>query len=177
MDFDGDVAEIISRTYEFSYEFSGSTVIVDMEKHGRDDPWPPIERPSRKGKEKAKSTTFELPVDLAMTPPSQSPAIAPLSRTSSLKGITTPLSLESEVDEDAATVTNETRDQYVKDYVFWLTDKSIRPQFEAFYKGFLTCLDPTALSIFTPEALRDVMEGHRDIDIDELENHGYVRGV
>ena len=69
----------------------------------------------------------------------------PLSRTSSLKGVTTPLSLESEVDEDSATVTNETREQYVKDYVFWLTDKSIRPQYEAFHRGFLTCLDPTAL--------------------------------
>ena len=169
LDFEGDVAEVISRTYEFSYEFSGSTVTIDMQKHGRDDPWPPVERVSRKGKEKAKSASFELPVQLDITPPSQSPPIAPLSRTSSLKGISTPLSLESEADEDAATVTNETRDQYVKDYVFWLTDKSIRPQFEAFHKGFLTCLDATALSMFTPEALREVMEGHRNIDIDELE--------
>ncbi|KAI9872223.1 MAG: hypothetical protein M1823_008230, partial [Watsoniomyces obsoletus] len=111
LEFEGDVAEIISRTYEFSYEFSGSTVTIDMEKHGRDDPWPVVERASRKGKEKAKSATFELPVQLDITPPSQSPLAGPLSRTSSLKGISTPLSLESEIlDEDAATVTNETRE-------------------------------------------------------------------
>jgi hypothetical protein len=169
LEFEGDVAEAISRTYEFSYEFSGSMVTIDMQKHGRDDPWPPIERPSRKGKEKAKSTSFELPVQLDITPPSQSPPVEPLSRTSSLKGISTPLSLESEVSDDAPTVTNETREQYIKDYVFWLTDKSVRPQFEAFAKGFFTCLDQTALSMFTPEALREVMEGHRHIDIDELE--------
>ena len=169
LEFEGDVADAISRTYEFSYEFAGLTVTVDMQKHARDDPWPPIERSSRKGKEKAKSASFELPVQLVITPPSQSPAMRPLSRTSSLKGITTPVSLESEADEDSVTVTNETREQYVKDYVFWLTDKSIRPQFEAFHRGFLTCLDPTALSMFTPEALREVMEGHRDINIDELE--------
>ena len=183
---DGDVGEVIARTYEFSYELCGSTVTVDMQKVGRDDPWPPTKvKTSKKGKEKSKSTSFELPVDPALTPPSQlSPNFSPsipsapiLSRTSSIeiKGISTPQSIDSDLlspapIEEAALVTNANRTQYVKDYILWLTSKSIAPQYEAFACGFYTCLDRTALSIFTPEALKALIEGYEEIDIDELEH-------
>jgi hypothetical protein len=185
---EGDVGDVIARTYEFSYEICGSTVTVDMQKVGRDDPWPLSQaKPSRKGKEKSKSTSFELPLESTLTPPSQpSPGLGPsalpisapiLSRTSSIevKGISTPLSidsadlLDSPATEEAALVTNANRHQYVKDYVLWLTHKSIEPQFEAFASGFFTCIDRTALSIFNPEALRSLVEGSTEIDIDDLE--------
>ncbi|KEF59580.1 uncharacterized protein A1O9_04425 [Exophiala aquamarina CBS 119918] len=187
---EGDVGDVIARTYEFSYELCGSTVTVDIYKVGRDDPWPPrMPKSSRKGKERAKSTSFDLPLEPAeLTPPIQpspdlQPALTPsllfpaLSRTSSisLKGVTTPISmsdsdilLESSTTE-APLVTNENRVQYVKDYILWLTHKSISEQYEAFARGFYTCLDRTALSIFTPEALKFVIEGHPEIEIDELE--------
>ena len=188
---DGDVGDVIARTYEFSYEICGSAVTIDMQKVGRSDPWPPRKpNGSRKGKERAKSTSFELPLDPSeLTPPSQpSPDLQPstvpglfpsLSRTSSLsiKGITTPISMSdsdlplnspSNISE-AVLVTNANREQYVKDYVLWLTHKSISEQFEAFARGFYTCLDRTALSIFTAEALKSVIEGHPEIDIDGLE--------
>ena len=71
---------------------------------------------------------------------------------------------------EAPVVTNESRQQYVKDYVFWLTDKSVRPQYQAFAKGFFTCIDQATLSMFTPEALRSVIEGHRKIDLDDLQS-------
>jgi hypothetical protein len=48
---------------------------------------------------------------------------------------------------DSDFVTNANRKQYVKDYIFWLTDKSIRPQFEAFDKGFHAVLDSKSLSV------------------------------
>ncbi|KIX05900.1 uncharacterized protein Z518_03873 [Rhinocladiella mackenziei CBS 650.93] len=181
---DGDVGDVIARTYEFSYDLCGSTVTVDMQKIGRDDPWPPARarRSSKKGKEKSKSTSFELPIEPTLTPPAQpspnlNPTIVPvLSRTSSveIKGISTPSSIDSdmlaeEAGAGASLVTNANRTQYVKDYILWLTHKSIEPQYEAFAKGFYTCLDRTALSIFTPEALKSVVEGYPDIDIDELE--------
>jgi hypothetical protein len=57
-----------------------------------------------------------------------------------------------------------------------LTDKSIRPQFDAFVRGFHTCLDRSALSIFTPEALKTVVEGLQTIDVKELENHARYEG-
>ncbi|KIW73579.1 hypothetical protein PV04_01684 [Phialophora macrospora] len=182
----GDVGDVIARTYEFSYELCGSMVTVDMHKFDRDDPWPPTKlKTGKKGKDKSKSTSFEIPLDSALTPPSHvspnlSPAIpnAPmLSRTSSveLKGISTPQSIDSDVletspVEEAPLVTNANRAQYVKDYILWLTHKSIEPQYEAFARGFYTCLDRTALSIFTPEALKVLIEGYADIDIDELEH-------
>lgn len=187
---EGDVGDVITRTYEFSYELCGSTVTVDMHKVGRDDPWPPrMPKISRKGKERAKSTSFELPLEPAeLTPPIQpSPDLQPvltpsvpfpaLSRTSSisLKGITTPISMtDSDIllqspTAEAPLVTNANRVQYVKDYILWLTHKSISEQYEAFARGFYTCLDRTALSIFTPEALKFVIEGHPEIEIDELE--------
>jgi len=53
-----------------------------------------------------------------------------------------------ETDEpEAELVTNATRKQYVEDYIFWLTDKSVRRQFEAFRRGFMVCLDSKALSV------------------------------
>ncbi|EXJ72688.1 uncharacterized protein A1O5_03835 [Cladophialophora psammophila CBS 110553] len=181
---EGDVGEVIARTYEFSYELCGSTVTVDMQKVGRHDPWPPTKpRTSKKGKEKSKSTSFELPLEPTLTPPPQpSPNLSPnipngsiLSRTSSIeiKGISTPLSIDSDMLEnsgpEAALVTNANREQYVKDYILWLTHKSIEPQYEAFARGFYTCLDRTALSIFNPESLKALIEGYPDIDIDELQ--------
>ncbi|EXJ89299.1 hypothetical protein A1O3_02365 [Capronia epimyces CBS 606.96] len=176
---DGDVGDVIARTYEFSYDLCGSAVTVDMQKFGRDDPWPPARAgSSKKSSGKTKSTSFELPIEPSLTPPAQpcspdlKPTIVPaLSRTPSvdIKGISTPLSIDSDLLEEAALVTNANREQYVKDYVLWLTHKSIEPQYEAFAKGFYTCLDRTALSVFTPEALKLVVEGYPQINIDELE--------
>lgn len=99
-----------------------------------------------------------------------------LSRTSSIevKGISTPVSIDSDMlenntTEEAALVTNDNRGQYVKDYILWLTHKSIEPQYEAFARGLYVCLDRTSLSLFTAEALKTLVEGYTDIDINELE--------
>lgn len=73
--------------------------------------------------------------------------------------------------DDASMVTNENRNQYVADYIYWLTDKSIQSEYEAFARGFYACLDKKALSIFSPEALQNVVEGNQTIDVEELEKH------
>jgi HECT-domain (ubiquitin-transferase) len=70
--------------------------------------------------------------------------------------------------EDARLVDGQNRNEYVSDYILWLTDISIRPQFEAFQRGFLTCLDARSLSLFDPETLQSVVEGVQEIDISEL---------
>ena len=172
---DGDVGDAISRTYEFSYEAFGTTVSIDMQKVGRDDTWPPVER--AKGKEKAKTTSFELPPSPHLTPSSMSPPLGSraafdLSRTPSIdiRGTSTPSSIVTDLfDSEAHLVTNANRAQYVKDYIFWLATKSIDAQYAAFAKGFYTCLDRTALSMFTPDALKKVVEGYQEIDVAELE--------
>ena len=139
----GDVADAFTRTYEFSYEAYGTIVDVDMEKVDREAPWPPPKRD--KGKEKAKTATFDFPavansddehaladheepgkqVPRKSYPP-KSTLSPSLSRKSSIRAPSMPASHNSE----ASLVTNENRAQFVKDYIFWLTDKSVRPQYE-----------------------------------------------
>lgn len=70
--------------------------------------------------------------------------------------------------QDAPLVTNENRNNYVSDYIRWLTDISVRPQFEAFKRGFFTCLSPRTIQLFDPVTLQSVIEGVQEIDITEL---------
>ncbi|KAI1322758.1 hypothetical protein F5Y16DRAFT_29293 [Xylariaceae sp. FL0255] len=69
---------------------------------------------------------------------------------------------------DAPPVTGDNREQYVKDYIRYLTDVSIAPQFEAFARGFRACLQPKSLTLLTPTLLQSLVEGNQEIDIGEL---------
>ncbi|KAI9808887.1 MAG: hypothetical protein M1827_007162 [Pycnora praestabilis] len=204
---EGDVGNVFVRTYEFVVDAWGKTISVDMEKVGRDDKWSINAQPIDKGKAKAEAPHT--------TPVQEDPAMdlhegnnlgddwVALNEPTSLQGRTKDAHSEAQSsvgkpplidipgnsDAEASLVTNENREQYVKDYIFWLTDKSVRPQYEAFARGFFVCIDKTALSvtlfpvqhrfhyreanaqhqIFTPEALQNVVEGSQDVDIDGLE--------
>jgi hypothetical protein len=70
--------------------------------------------------------------------------------------------------EDAPLVTNENRNNYVSDYIRWLTDISVRPQFDAFKAGFFSCIDRRSITLFDPETLQAVVEGIQEIDISEM---------
>ncbi|KAL5118923.1 hypothetical protein ACEQ8H_003246 [Pleosporales sp. CAS-2024a] len=65
-------------------------------------------------------------------------------------------------------VTNENRGRFVWQYLEHLTYLSVRPQLEAFQRGFMTCLHAKSLGFFTPAALRRLIEGEHDIDVLEL---------
>jgi hypothetical protein len=69
---------------------------------------------------------------------------------------------------DAPMVTNENRNSYVSDYIKWLADISIRPQFQAFKSGFFSCIDRRSISLFDPSTLQSIVEGIQEIDIPEL---------
>ncbi|RDL36988.1 Hect, E3 ligase [Venustampulla echinocandica] len=69
---------------------------------------------------------------------------------------------------DAPMVTNENRNGYVSDYIQWLTDISIQPQFEAFQSGFFTCIDRRSITLFDPDTFQSVVEGIQEIDISEM---------
>ena len=144
----GDVGDIFMRTYEFSFEAFGHVHTIDMRKVGRDSAWP-------------------MPPETAMH---HDPA-------NETTNSVMPEAMRSEQQSgEADLVTNKNRHEFVKDYIFWLTDKSVRPQYEALARGFYTCLDRTALSLFTPEALKSVIEGIQEIDIAELEQHARYEG-
>ncbi|KAI9835868.1 MAG: hypothetical protein M1819_001766 [Sarea resinae] len=160
---EGDVGDVFMRTYEFSVQGWGKNIEVDMEKVDRDDEWPKKTR--SQGKKKASfqasvnsPTQRETPPHLEGNLFSSSPDPFDSQNNDSEPSLA-----------EASLVTNANREKYVRDYIFWLTDKSIRPQYEAFARGLFVCLDKTALSIFTPEALRSVVEGIQEIDVDGLE--------
>ncbi|KAL8872391.1 MAG: hypothetical protein Q9174_001970 [Haloplaca sp. 1 TL-2023] len=71
-------------------------------------------------------------------------------------------------DSTAEMVTNANRNRYVSDYLDWLTDKSIRPQFSAFTKGLFTLVDQRSFLLFRPEDLKSLVEGTQDFSVDEL---------
>jgi hypothetical protein len=180
---DGDVADIFMRTYEFSFETFGAVETVDMQKVDKDAPWPLPSALARSGGGNRLgsppwSEVRRYTDRVNLSPPSSMGAEATESYGDMAKSVDGSVVMQSPTPpaDEASLVTNRNRSQFVKDYIFWLTDKSIRPQFEAFAQGFYTCLDRSALSIFTPEALKTVVEGILDIDIDELENHARYEG-
>ncbi|KAH7350482.1 ubiquitin-protein ligase E3A [Pyrenochaeta sp. MPI-SDFR-AT-0127] len=80
-----------------------------------------------------------------------------------------PILVPSALDlEETPLVTNENREQFVKDYIHHLTYLSISPQLRAFLRGFQTCINPRSLHLFTPFTLRNLVEGTQHINIASL---------
>ncbi|RMJ28528.1 HECT domain protein [Aspergillus sp. HF37] len=185
---EGDVGDVFMRTYEFSFEAFGHVETVDMQRVDRDAMWP---LPPKTMPPETAAGPFATWSEVAhysdranLSPPSSMAAEATeLGSSGSLHGDVAkpvdeaiPVQSPTPPIEEPSLVTNVNRHQFVKDYIFWLTDKSIRPQFEAFMRGFHTCLDRSALSIFTPEALKTVVEGIQEINVKELERHARYEG-
>jgi hypothetical protein len=76
--------------------------------------------------------------------------------------------LASSNPEDAPLVTHDNRNAYVSDYIRYLTDISVAPQFEAFSRGFRSCLNAKSLQLLTSPLLQSIVEGTQEIDIAEL---------
>ena len=150
---EGDVEDVFVRSYVFSGISDGYPFNIDIAKHGRDDPWPFVEPAETKDKPNLEGSSKDGP--------------APANGTN--QSIDEPSLNVNPADDEAPMVTNANRAAYVRDYIFWLTDKSVRPQYEAFATGFFLPLDRRALRLFTPAALRDVVEGFQDVDVAGLE--------
>lgn len=196
---DGDVGDVFVRTYEFSFDAFGTVVSVDMERTGRDEPWPAPERHNTQDKISPRSSFRRSKKrglyqseqagdnsdsrEVSMLCEYTKGGKAPLPRDAPVVGILkgsfskpSKYGVDSEPQPEASLVTNRNRAQYVRDYMFWLTDKSVRPQYEAFARGFFTCLDRTALSLFNPDALKTVIEGIQEIDMEELHQYAKYEG-
>lgn len=70
--------------------------------------------------------------------------------------------------KEAQPVTNENREQFVRDSIHHRTYLSVAPQLHAFRKGFMACLHPKSLHFFSPHTLRKLIEGEKHISIQEL---------
>ncbi|MCJ1474205.1 hypothetical protein MMC13_002863 [Lambiella insularis] len=192
---DGDVADVFMRSYVFSFEMVSGDIHINMEREGAASKT--VEEEESKAKHgKELCDTDEAPYISNASPRSfigsahrsqdgsdgsvslhNSDAPIPDSGPShrNHQGEHTadvlPHHLVDPRTDDASMVTNANRTQYVADYIYWLTDKSIRSEYEAFVRGFYLCLDRKALSLFTPEALQNVVEGTQTIDVAALEKH------
>jgi hypothetical protein len=76
--------------------------------------------------------------------------------------------LTSDNPEDAPLVSRDNREAYVCDYIRYLTNISVAPQYEAFARGFRACLHPKSLQLLTAPLLQSIVEGTQEIDIAEL---------
>lgn len=192
---EGDVGDVFMRSYEFSFEAFGRVTTIDMEKIDRHAEWPKLYRVSSRERRRSSSvsiysSSIQDESKWLQDEKQVASSIGTLERhkdndigsfqTGVLKGAEyrtslNPFSIPEETGESSL-VTNANREQYVKDYLFWLTDKSIRPQYEAFARGFFTCIDRVSLGLFTPEVLRTTVEGTQQIDMDELQRHAVYDG-
>ncbi|KAF2468522.1 uncharacterized protein BDR25DRAFT_304945 [Lindgomyces ingoldianus] len=71
-------------------------------------------------------------------------------------------------EKEASMVTNSNREQFVKDYILWLTLKSVEVQLRAFRKGFLSCIHGTSLDLFEPGSLQALIEGSQEVSVSAL---------
>ena len=183
-----DVEDVFVRSYVFSLEALGVTLHVDMENVGREGAWPPAT--SNGIKERQNATSFELQQSqkgsknpstssgssegsdgwIAISHPIAHSASTDASKYHKLSQSSSfHLSQWTSYSSETSMVNNVNREDYVQDYIYWLTDKSIRPQYDAFLRGFVMCIDRKTISMFSPEALRTLVEGIQEIDVQQLE--------
>ncbi|KAF2264692.1 hypothetical protein CC78DRAFT_463070 [Lojkania enalia] len=80
----------------------------------------------------------------------------------------TPWGMWPAATEETPLVTNANRDRFVRDYIVWLTYRSIAPQLEAFQKGFNVCIHPKSLRLFDEITLKYLVEGTQEINVAHL---------
>ncbi|KAK3303546.1 uncharacterized protein B0T15DRAFT_486922 [Chaetomium strumarium] len=143
---DGLVEDVFARTYEFSVNAFGQHVTREMKPAS----------PYTGSNHHSPGSLREWP-QFAKTVAQSSSSPAPHQGNPS--------------EDDAPLVTSANRNAYVSDYIRYLTDVSVRPQYEAFARGFHTCLHPKSLSLLTPNLLQSIVEGVQEIDISELKRY------
>ncbi|KAK4232617.1 ubiquitin-protein ligase E3A [Podospora fimiseda] len=146
---DGLVEDVFARTYEFSVSALGQHITREMKP------------PHQGGGEGSGEEEEEEWPQFAKTAGHAFVAAAPQD--------------SNTLEDEAPLVTSANRNAYVSDYIRYLTDVSVRPQFEAFARGFRTCLMPKSLNLLNPTLLQSLVEGIQTIDISELKR--YVRYI
>lgn len=136
----GDVADVFTRTYEYSFDFFGEVINIDL-----------LAKTHRHESSAEAVGVDSPPKPAALTESSN--IFAHLQHAyiqdwqSSKWDVPTSNNEEPNSPIGPVMVTNENRHQYVSDYIHWLTYGSISEQFDAFSRGFYTCLNEKALSV------------------------------
>ncbi|KAM7218083.1 ubiquitin-protein ligase E3A [Rhypophila decipiens] len=157
---DGLVEDVFARTYEFSVEVFGQVVTREMK--------PPPSPSAQTSSPTISPRTFKKALNRTKDEQTKWPQFQP----TAWQAACHPSPQENNPDEDTAElVTNANRNAYVSDYIRYLADVSIRPQYEAFARGFRACLHPKSLRLLNSSILQSIVEGVQEIDISELKRY------
>ena len=169
---EGDVSDMLMRSYAFSFEAYGCKVDVDMQAfqnhptfHHRI--WPSnseaiVTGPLTKG-----------PFGCTWGPDTPHPELGssgwerPGPETYSAEDVKREAP-GSGYSMETPMVTNANRSRFVADYIYWLTYVSVAPQLLAFRKGFRTCLQEKSLNLFDAASLKALVEGTQNISVPAL---------
>nr|XP_039250042.1 probable E3 ubiquitin-protein ligase HECTD2 [Styela clava] len=77
---------------------------------------------------------------------------------------------------DKLPVTNANRREYIQHYLNWLINKSVYRQFSAFYEGFHTVCDSSALSLLCAEEVETLACGNPVFDLRDLKKYTSYEG-
>ncbi|KAF2193332.1 hypothetical protein K469DRAFT_788750 [Zopfia rhizophila CBS 207.26] len=156
---DGDVGDVFVRSYSFSFEGFGRNVDVDMQAFGEYSLWP-ADYEGKLARNQCTSWPRHRRPPNIDSPGWQRPRPGPESECA--------IDHSTRVADETPLVTNANREDFVKDYIFWLVYRSVAPQLRAFRDGFMTCLHPGSLDLFNEISLQALVEGDQDIDIPTL---------
>ncbi|KAL9582163.1 MAG: hypothetical protein Q9212_003453 [Teloschistes hypoglaucus] len=180
---EGDVSDTFARTYEFIVEAPFENLAIDMQRVGKRTAWIPERfdpsggfcypcgamHPSMRrhqglsrSKSPEPSKRQEIPHE---DEDEDGPGSGSGSRAESEQG-----SSELDAAPEAVMVTNKNREQYVSDYIYWLTDRSIGPQYYAFTSHLFTCISQRSVSLLNVRHLKWLVEGVQEVDVEELRN-------
>ncbi|KAL8764985.1 MAG: hypothetical protein Q9209_007786 [Squamulea sp. 1 TL-2023] len=159
---EGDVEDVFVRTYDFSFESLGETFTIDIQRYG--------------SLEDYYAQRGQLP---SQTPICNTGRDCDLSSSPIIPGIEDDCKAHEDatIEKEATTksyhpsapmVTNKNRVQYVQDYIYWLTDRSIEREFKAFAHGFFTCISPQALTLFSAREFKRLLEGTQNVTVEDL---------
>ena len=139
---DGSVEDIFALTYEFSTSMFGRPVTRRMQQESSAD-W----EDTTNGDSEQGWPQF-----------------------SALRGMESPPTANPQpgTEDEAPAVTGDNRNAYVSDYIRYLANISVGPQFEAFARGFRRCLQAKSLTLLTPGLLQSLVEGEQEVDVAEL---------
>ncbi|KAK4105250.1 hypothetical protein N658DRAFT_440189 [Parathielavia hyrcaniae] len=149
---DGLVEDVFARTYEYSVSAFGQHITREMK---------PAPNASQYHRHHGRRQSEEWPQ---------------FAKTVSQASVTRAPHDDNPAEDDAPLVTSANRNAYVSDYIRYMTDVSVRPQYEAFARGFYACLHPKSLSLLTAPLLQSVVEGVQGIDISELKRYARYVG-
>lgn len=147
-----DVEDVFMRSYTFSVDVFGSTVDVNLDAK----------------RKSPRQSNAESPPDIAAE--SNSETAVNTTNPTEKPGPSQPNPDHSTPTPETPMVTNANRHRYIHDYIRYLIHTSVASQYNAFARGFHTCLNPKSLTLFQAPALKALIEGHPHINTHDLQS-------